>query len=93
VESFQGVESMFGTKTNAFLTRTTTILSIVFFISCLSLAIISVRQSKSLLADVKAPVPAAPTANTPESAAAPQPSSQPQPQAQPDNNAPVAAKQ
>ncbi len=28
VESFSGVESMFGTKTSAFLTRTTTILSI-----------------------------------------------------------------
>ena len=31
VESFAGVESMFGTKTSVFLTRTTTIMSIVFF--------------------------------------------------------------
>jgi preprotein translocase subunit SecG len=80
VESFQGVESMFGTKTNTFLTRTTTILSIVFFISCLSLAIISVRQSKSLMSDVK------PT----ESAPAPE---SPQPQAQPEANATAPAKQ
>ena len=59
VESFAGVESMFGTKTNAFLTRTTTVLSIIFFFTCLSLAIIAVRQSKSLLANVKpAPVTA-----------------------------------
>jgi len=57
VESFQGVESMFGTKTNAFLTRTTTILSIFFFITCLSLAILSVRQSRSLLSNVKIPAP------------------------------------
>jgi len=49
VESFAGVESMFGTKTSAFLTRTTTIMSIVFFITCLTLAILSVRQSKSLM--------------------------------------------
>ncbi|MFA4854265.1 MAG: preprotein translocase subunit SecG [Candidatus Omnitrophota bacterium] len=53
VESFAGVESMFGTKTNAFLTRTTTIMSIVFFLTCLSLAVLSVRQSKSLMRNVK----------------------------------------
>lgn len=52
VDSFQGVESMFGPKTNEFLTRTTTILSIVFFISCLTLAFLSVKQSKSLLGSV-----------------------------------------
>ena len=55
VESFAGVESMFGTKTSAFLTRTTTIMSIVFFITCLSLAVLSVRQSKSLMRDVRSP--------------------------------------
>ncbi len=53
VESFAGVESMFGTKTSAFLTRTTTIMSIVFFLTCLSLAILSVRQSKSLMRNVR----------------------------------------
>ncbi|TAM37850.1 preprotein translocase subunit SecG [bacterium] len=53
VESFAGVESMFGTKTNAFLTRTTTIMAIVFFLTCLSLAVLSVRQSKSLMSSVK----------------------------------------
>ncbi|MBU1124756.1 MAG: preprotein translocase subunit SecG [Candidatus Omnitrophica bacterium] len=53
VESFAGVESMFGTKTSAFLTRTTTILSVVFFLTCLSLAILSVRQSKSLMRNLK----------------------------------------
>ncbi|MFH0856022.1 MAG: preprotein translocase subunit SecG [Candidatus Omnitrophota bacterium] len=60
VESFAGVESMFGTKTNAFLTRSTTILSIIFFLTCLGLAILSVKQSKSLLSNVKAAtIPAA----------------------------------
>ena len=53
VESFSGVESMFGTKTSVFLTRTTTIMSVVFFITCLALAILSVRQSKSLMRDVR----------------------------------------
>jgi preprotein translocase subunit SecG len=60
VESFQGVESMFGTKTNTFLTRSTTILSIVFFFTCLSLAFLSVKQSRSLLSTVKVNTTAAP---------------------------------
>jgi len=57
VESFAGVESMFGTKTNAFLTRTTTIMSVVFFITCLSLAVMSVKQSKSLMRDLRPVMP------------------------------------
>lgn len=57
VESFAGVESMFGTKTSAFLTRTTTIMSIVFIVTCLTLAVLSVRQSKSLMRDVRAVKP------------------------------------
>jgi len=52
-ESFSDVETMFGTKTNAFLTRTTTVLSILFFITCLSLAVLSVRQSRSLMKGAK----------------------------------------
>jgi preprotein translocase subunit SecG len=62
VESLSGVESVFGTKTNTFLTRTTTILSILFFITCLSLAILSVRQSKSLMRDVRPKKPMQETA-------------------------------
>lgn len=49
VEGFAGVESMFGTKTNSFLTRATTILAVLFFITCISLALLSARQSKSLM--------------------------------------------
>jgi preprotein translocase subunit SecG len=52
-ESFSDVESMFGTKTNAFLTRTTSVLSVLFFITCLSLAVLSVKQSRSLMRDTK----------------------------------------
>ena len=58
VEGFAGVESMFGTKTNAFLTRTTTVMSVVFFLTCLSLAVLSVKQSKSLMRNVRTAVPA-----------------------------------
>jgi len=54
VEMLSGVESMFGTKTNALLTRATTILSIAFFITCLSLALLSAKQSRSLMRQVTA---------------------------------------
>jgi preprotein translocase subunit SecG len=59
VESFSGLETMFGTKTSSFLTRSTTILSVVFFVTCISLALLSIRQSKSLLKNYKADQPAA----------------------------------
>lgn len=83
VESFAGVESMFGTKTSAFLTRTTTIMSIVFFITCLSLAVLSVRQSKSLMRDVRV---AAPKTVKPETVKieTPQPATLPANTAKPD---------
>ena len=53
VDTLSGVESMFGTKTPTLLTRTTTVFSILFFLTCLSLAVLSVRQSKSLMKDIK----------------------------------------
>src|SRR3989338_2953773 len=74
VESFSGVESMFGTKTNVFLSRITTALSILFFLTCLSLAVISVRQGKSLLSDRKAAAaPKIPPAQSPPAPEAPKP--------------------
>ena len=77
VESFAGVESMFGTKTSVFLTRTTTIMSIVFFMTCLTLAVLSVKQSKSLMRDVhtvKSKLDEAkPEAAKPEAAKIPEP--------------------
>jgi len=51
VEMLSGAESIFGTKTSAMLTRATTILSIAFFITCLSLALLSAKHSKSLIRD------------------------------------------
>jgi preprotein translocase subunit SecG len=53
VENFSSVESIFGTKTNVLLTRTTTILSILFFVTCVSLAFLSARQSRSLMQNIK----------------------------------------
>ncbi len=45
-----GMESMFGSKTNVIMVRTTAILSILFFTTCLSLAFLSTQKSKSLMA-------------------------------------------
>jgi len=53
VESFAGVESMFGTKTSTFLTKATTTMSVLFFLTCIALAAMSVRQSKSLMRTVR----------------------------------------
>jgi protein translocase SecG subunit len=84
VESFAGVESMFGTKTSAFLTRITTIMSVVFFFTCLSLAILSVRQSKSLISDARTGKPKKAVVK-PEPTAAPVPAATlPLPTAKPD---------
>jgi len=49
LESFSGVESMFGTKTNELLARITTILAVIFFITCIGLALFSAKQGKSLM--------------------------------------------
>lgn len=49
IDSFSSAESIFGTKTNTFLTKVTTGLAITFFITCLLLAFISVQQSKSVV--------------------------------------------
>lgn len=49
VESFSGMESIFGTKTPAFITKLTAILAIIFFLTCLILAYISKQESKPLM--------------------------------------------
>ena len=80
VEGFSGVESMFGTKTNAFLTRTTTILAVIFFITCVGLALLSARQSRSLMQNIKDTTPAKTTPAQETQAA--QQQQQPQPATQ-----------
>lgn len=66
MESFSSVESMFGPKTNTFLTRATTVLSTAFFITCLILAFLSAVQSRSIMPKTQAQkvTPAATEATT-----------------------------
>ena len=49
-ESFSGAESIFGTKTNTFLTRATMLFAIIFLVTCLSLAFLSKQRSRSIMA-------------------------------------------
>jgi preprotein translocase subunit SecG len=49
IDSLSSAESIFGTKTNTFLVKSTSVLAVVFFITCLSLAFLSVQKSKSLI--------------------------------------------
>jgi preprotein translocase subunit SecG len=85
VENLSGLESMFGTKTSVFLTKATTVSAVVFFITCLSLAAMSVHKSKSLLQGYRsAPISTQKTSTAPLSqqsapAAAPQPAVTQQP--------------
>jgi len=59
VEGFSGLDSVFGTKTSAFLTKATTVLAVTFFFTCLTLTFLSLQQSRSLMRDLKIIQPAA----------------------------------
>ncbi len=61
LQSFSSVESMFGPKTSVFLTKATTTFAIIFFFTCLALAVLSARQSKSIMRNADKLKPAAVT--------------------------------
>lgn len=50
-ESFAAAESVFGAKTNEFMVRATAIAGTIFLITSLSLAYLSARSERSLMAD------------------------------------------
>ena len=52
-ESFASAESMFGTQTNAFMVRVSTVLAIIFITTSLVLAFHASRKDNSLMADKK----------------------------------------
>ena len=52
-ETFQSAESMFGTQTNVFMVRTTTVLAAVFLSTSLFLAFNSSKVDQSLMANKK----------------------------------------
>lgn len=49
VDSLSSAESIFGTKTNSFLIKSTSVLAVIFFITCLALAFLSIQKNKSLI--------------------------------------------
>jgi preprotein translocase subunit SecG len=52
-ETFQSAESMFGTQTNVFMVRTTTILAVIFLSTSMILAFNSSQVTQSLMANKK----------------------------------------
>ncbi len=52
-ESFASAESMFGTQTNAFMVRVSTVLASIFIITSLTLAFYSSKKDKSLMNNSK----------------------------------------
>lgn len=49
IGSLSSAESIFGTKTNDFLVKSTSVFAIVFFVTCLCLAFLSIQRNKSIL--------------------------------------------
>jgi len=73
IDSFSSAESIFGTKTNTFLVKATSLLATAFFLTCLSLAFLSLQKGKSLLDTSYQPgteQPALPTGSLPAAAPA-----------------------
>lgn len=52
IEALGGVESIFGTKTNAFFVKLTVFLAVMFFVTSISLAYLDKRKNASLLETV-----------------------------------------
>ena len=50
-EQFSGAESVFGAQTSSFMVRATSILASVFFVTSLTLALMSAGQERSLMAN------------------------------------------
>ena len=77
IDSMSSAESIFGTKTSSFLVKATTIASVVFFLTCLSLAFLSIQRNKSLLEttrkNINPQAPASATADTQKPVEKPKP--------------------
>jgi len=52
-ESFASAESMFGTQTNKFLVRTSTVLAVIFLLTSLVLAMYGAKGERSLMSGQK----------------------------------------
>ena len=76
VDSFSNLETVFGTRTSAFLTKATTVLAICFILTCLLLAFLSLQASRSLLRNVPV-LPAAHNATVQTNATASTPATGP----------------
>lgn len=57
-EAFGGsaTQTIFGTKTNVFLTRATTVCAVMYIVTCLLLGIMTSRRGRSLI-QLKGPIP------------------------------------
>jgi preprotein translocase subunit SecG len=64
IDSLSSAENILGTKTSTFLVKATSILAVIFFFTCLSLAFLSIRKGKSLIETSYRPVATAPVAAT-----------------------------
>jgi len=71
IDTLSSAESIFGTKTNTFLVKSTSVLAVIFFFTCLGLAFLSIQKSKSLIETNYKPPIASTTTPVPPATAAP----------------------
>ena len=83
IDNLSSAESIFGTKTSTFLVKATSVLSVIFFFTCLSLAFLSIQKNKSLIETSYKPSTKAQTASTTAPAQTPPAPAQTQTQASP----------
>ena len=83
VDSLSSAESIFGTKTNAFLIKSTSVLAVIFFFTCLGLAFLSIRKNKSLIETNYKPPVSTQATSTPPTTQSAQPITQPATSTQP----------
>jgi preprotein translocase subunit SecG len=87
IATLSSAESIFGTKTNTFLIKSTSVFAVIFFITCLSLAFLSIQKNKSLIetsykpSSIPATAPSAPQAAAATTSTAPQAPAAPVPPA------------
>ena len=61
-----GVESIFGTKTNVFLSRVTTLCATIFILTCIGLAMMSAHRKTSLMTEGSSKTQQEPSQQQPE---------------------------
>ena len=90
IDSFSSAESILGTKTTTFLVKSTSVLATAFFLTCLTLAFLSLQKGKSLIDTRYLPEAEVPVADADAAAEAPEEAALPEEATLPEEASPPA---